>query len=122
MASTIWVVCVRDEPWSGKSDASSTSGSPSPSYSTAVHELDGSASTPAPPLDASVVDPLSPLLSSSSPPQPAAANASTATSRARRLNEPRFLKITSSLLLHDLMDLTRRGSATCTQPLLRANG
>ena len=70
----IWIVCVRDEPWSGKSEAISTSGSPSPSYSIAVHDDDGSASMspvpPPPPVVSAVVS--SPPASSSSPPQPAA--------------------------------------------------
>src|ERR671911_1055654 len=75
---------------------------------------------PAPP-DASVVEPPSPLLSSSSPPQPAASNASAATISARTLNQPRFLEITSCLLLHD-MDRARRGSARVGAALVRADG
>ena len=90
IASTIWIVWVRDEPWSGKSDAISTSGSPSPSYSIAVQDDDGSASMLPPPLDSSVVAPPSEL-SSSSPPQPAATSANTVTSRANAPNIPRFL-------------------------------
>src|SRR5215210_2825923 len=118
IASTIWIVCVREDPWSGKSDASRTSGSPSPSYSTAVHELDGSASTPPVPPEASVVlPPPSPLLSSS-PPQPAATRARAATNRASRPNKPRFLEITSCLLLL-LMGARPRFCTSCPQPLSR---
>src|ERR671915_770742 len=96
IASTIWMVCVRDEPWSGKSDAIRTLGSPSPSYSIAVQEDEGSgvmSPVPPPPPLASVVSPPPPASSSSSPPHPAASSASTATSRARTANKLCFLEI-----------------------------
>src|SRR3990170_5784376 len=109
------MVCVRDEPWSGKSDAIRTSGSPSPSYSTAVHELDGSASTPPVPPVASVVAP-SPASSSSPPPHPAATSASTAINRARTLNHPRLLEFNCFLLRHPYGQ-ARRGSARTTAAL-----
>src|SRR3990170_8835699 len=115
------MVCVRDEPWSGKSDAIRTSGSPSPSYSTAVHELDGNASTqPVPPV-ASVVAP-SPASSSSSPPQPAATSASTATNRARTLNHPRLLEFNCLPPPSPSMVKPDEVLHVQLQPLKRANG
>src|SRR5688572_4581574 len=118
------MVCVRDDPWSGKSDAISTSGSPSPSYSIAVHELDGSASTlpPVPPEASVVAPPPSPDASSSSPPQPAASNASTATSRARTLSTPRFLEINCSPPPSPVGPLPDEVLHARPQPLFWANG
>src|ERR687897_274622 len=81
MAPTIWVVWVRLEPLSGKSETSKTSGSPSPLYSMPVHEDEGSA----------VISPPSPPSPSSSPPQPVAMRARDATSNPKSASKLRFL-------------------------------
>src|SRR5829696_8568463 len=86
MAFVIWIVCVRDEPWSGRSDATITSGSPSPSNSSSPHDEDGSASAspPSPP--------------SSSLPQPAAVSARAPMRSARSARRIDFF-LTCLLLL-----------------------
>src|SRR6266550_3837907 len=82
-AATIWSVCVRELPCIGKSVAISTSGLPSPLYSTGVQDDAGSADT-FPPL----------LLELLLPPQPAAARARTPMSMASSPMVPYLLKMT----------------------------
>ncbi len=91
-------VCVRELPCIGKSVAMSTSGSPSPLYSTGEQDDAGSAVT-FPPL------PLELLF----PPQPAAAKASTPISMANSPSVPYLLKIHTSVARS--LVITRKGGS-----------